>query len=58
MIRSITIQIEWLQIVFLIIGTHQHLTKVHIENLLADDASAAPVAVARNLGTWFDNNPH
>ena len=41
---------------FLIIGTRQQLSKVHFEKLLVGDVSAAPVTVARNLGTWFDTN--
>ena len=41
---------------FLIIGTRQQLSKVHIEKLLVGDVSVAPVTAARNLGTWFDTN--
>ena len=41
---------------FLIIGTRQQLSKVHIEKLSVGDVSVAPATVARNLGTWFDTN--
>ncbi|XP_078372669.1 uncharacterized protein LOC144656313 [Oculina patagonica] len=41
---------------FLIIGTRQQLNKVNIEKLSVGDVSVAPVAAARNLGTWFDTN--
>ena len=41
---------------FLIIGTRQQLSKVHIEKLSVGDVSAAPVISARNLGTWFNTN--
>ena len=41
---------------FLIIGTRQQLSKVHIEKLSVGGVSAAPVISARNLGTWFDTN--
>ena len=41
---------------FLITGTRQQLSKVDIEKLSVGDVSVAPVAVARNLGTWFDTN--
>ena len=41
---------------FSIIGTRQQLSKVDIEKLSVGDVSVAPVAVARNLGTWFDTN--
>ena len=38
---------------FLIIGTRQQLSKVHIEKLSVGDVSVKPATVARNLGTWF-----
>ena len=41
---------------FLIIGTQQQLSKVHIEKLSVGDVSVKPATVARNLGTWFDKN--
>ena len=41
---------------FLIIGTRQQLSKVHIEKLSVRDVSVTPATVARNLGTWFDTN--
>ena len=41
---------------FLIIGTRQQLSKVHIEKLSVGDVSVAPTTVARNLGTWFNTN--
>ena len=41
---------------FLIIGTLQQLSMVDIEKLSVGDVSVAPIAVARNLGTWFDTN--
>ena len=41
---------------FLIIGTRQQLSKVHIEKLSVGDVSVKPATVARNLGTWFDTN--
>ena len=41
---------------FLITGTRQQLSKVHIEKLSVGGVSAAPVISARNLGTWFDTN--
>ncbi|KAL9987698.1 hypothetical protein ACROYT_G002045 [Oculina patagonica] len=41
---------------FLIIGKRQQLSKVNIEKLSVGDVSGAPVAVPRNLGTWFDTN--
>ena len=41
---------------WIIIGTRQQLSKVDIEKLSVGDVSVAPVAVARNLGTWFDTN--
>ena len=37
------------------IGTRQQLS-LDIEKLSVGDVSVAPVAVARNLGTWFDTN--
>lgn len=41
---------------FLIIGSRQQVSKVHIEKLVVSEVSVAPVAVARNLGTWFNTN--
>ena len=41
---------------FLIIGTRQQVSKVHIEKLSVGDVSVTPATVARNLGTWFDTN--
>ena len=41
---------------FLITGTRQQLSKVHIEKLSVGDVSVKPATVARNLGTWFDTN--
>ena len=41
---------------FMIIGTRQQLCKVNVDQLTVGDTSVAPVAVAKNLGTWLDSN--
>ena len=41
---------------FLIIGTRQQLSKVHIEKLSVGDVSVAPATIARNLGSCFDTH--
>ena len=39
---------------FLIIGTRQQLAKVNINCIRVGSTDVCPVAVARNLGSWFD----
>ena len=41
---------------FMLIGTKQQLSKVNIDSLTVWSIDAAPVTVARNLGTWFNSN--
>ena len=42
---------------FMLLGTHQQLTKVCIEKLfVGDDVTVTPVSVLRNLGVWFDSH--
>ena len=41
---------------FMIIGTHQQLSKTSIDRILVGNTSVAPVNEARNLGVWFDPN--
>ena len=39
---------------FLIIGTRQQLAKVNINCTRVGSTDVCPVTVARNLGSWFD----
>ena len=39
---------------FLIIGTRQQLAKVNINCIRVGSTDVCPVTVARNLGSWFD----
>ena len=39
---------------FLITGTRQQLAKVNINCIRVGSTDVCPVAVARNLGSWFD----
>ena len=39
---------------FSIIGTRQQLAKVNINCIRVGSTDVCPVAVARNLGSWFD----
>ena len=41
---------------FVIIGTHQQLSKVHVYSLAVGDAQVSPVQSVKNLGTWIDSN--
>ena len=41
---------------FMLIGTRQQLSKANIDSLCVGDSTVTPVSVARNLGTWFDEN--
>ena len=41
---------------FVIIGTRQQLSKVHIDSLAVGDAYVSPVQSVENLGTWIDSN--
>ena len=41
---------------FVIIGTHQQLSKVHVDSLAVGDAHVSPVQSVKNLGTWIDSN--
>ena len=41
---------------FLIIGTRQQLSKVHVDSLAVGDAQVWPVQSVKNLGTWIDSN--
>ena len=41
---------------FVIIGTRQQLSKVHIDSLAVGDAHVSPVQSVKNLGTWIDSN--
>ena len=38
---------------FMLLGTHQQLSKVCIEKLFVGDVTVTPVSVSRNLGVWF-----
>ena len=40
---------------FLILGTKQQLAKVNNDNIKVGSANVSPVAVVRNLGSWFDS---
>ena len=40
---------------FMLIGTHQQLSKVRIESLLVARTFVSSVSEARNLGVWFDS---
>ena len=40
----------------IIIGTHQQLSKVHIDSLAVGDAQVSIVQSVKNLGTWKDSN--
>ena len=39
---------------FLIVGTRQQLAKVNINCIRVESTDVCPVTVARNLGSWFD----
>ena len=41
---------------FVVIGTHQQLSKVHIDSLAVGDAQVWPVQSVKNLRTWIDSN--
>ena len=41
---------------FVIIGTRQQLSKVHVDSLAVGDAQVSPVQSVKNLGTWIDSN--
>ena len=41
---------------FVIIGTRQQLSKVHVDSLAVGDAQVSPVQLVKNLGTWIDSN--
>ena len=41
---------------FVIIGTRQQLSKVHVDSLAVGDAQVSPVRSVKNLGTWIDSN--
>ena len=41
---------------FMLLGTHQQLSKVCIEKLFVGDITVTPVSVSRNLGVWFDSH--
>ena len=41
---------------FVIIGTRQQLSKVHIDSLAVGDAHVSPVQSVKNLGTWIHSN--
>lgn len=41
---------------FVIIGTRQQLSKVHIDSLAVGDAHVSRVQSVKNLGTWIDSN--
>ena len=41
---------------FMLLGTHQQLSKVCIEKLFVGDVTVTPVSVSRNLGVWFDSH--
>ena len=38
---------------FVIIGTRQQLSKVHVDSLAVGDAQVSPVQSVKNLGTWL-----
>ena len=40
----------------IIIGTHQQLSKVHIDSLAVGHAQVSPVQSTKNLETWIDSN--
>ena len=41
---------------FVIIGTRQQLSKVHVDSLAVGDAQVLPVHSVKNLGTRIDSN--
>ena len=41
---------------FVIVGTRQQLSKVHVDSLAVGDAQVSPVQSVKNLGTWIDSN--
>ena len=41
---------------FVIIGTRQQLSKVHVDSLALRDARVSPVQSVKNLGAWIDSN--
>ena len=41
---------------FMLIGTHQQLSKVRTDSLLVAGTVVSSVSAARNLGVWFDSN--
>ena len=40
---------------FMLIGTHQQLSKVRTDSLLDTGTVVSSVSEARNLGVWFDS---
>ena len=40
---------------FIIIGTRQQLSKVHVDSLAEGDAQVLPVHLVKNLGTRMDS---
>ena len=41
---------------FVIIGTRQQLSKVHVDSLAVGDTQVSPVQSVKNLETWIDSN--
>ena len=41
---------------FVVIGTRQQLSKVHVDSLAVGDAQVSPVQSVKNLGTYIDSN--
>ncbi|KAL9984297.1 hypothetical protein ACROYT_G006572, partial [Oculina patagonica] len=41
---------------FLIIGSRQQLSKIHIDKITVGESTIEPVKMVRNLGAWFDSH--
>ena len=41
---------------FVIIGTRQQVSKIHIDKITVGESAVKPVKVVRNLGAWFDSH--
>ena len=41
---------------FVVIGTRQQLSKVHVDSFAVGDAHVSPVQSDKNLGAWIDSN--
>ena len=41
---------------FVVIGSRQQLSKIHIDEITVEESTVKPVKMVRNLGEWFDSH--